>query len=115
MYKFLIKHAITIVLSLFLITGIQGCAYVTTGLCIGSAGTIITASVISIANNKDSTSIDSAQTIAKNDSLEQKKENQTEKASTGQVVFGVTMGIVTLILPLFLLATLFQGNPGLGD
>lgn len=120
MCKILTKKVITLLLALFLITELQGCSYsvpVISGVSIATIGYISDKSPKKDSSTTLQTeaSVDSAQIIAKNDSLEQKKEAQAKKASTGKVVFGVTMGIVALILPLFLLATLFQASPGLGD
>ena len=120
MCKILTKKAIPLLLALFLITGLQGCSYFAPAIFGVSIATIGYISDKSPKKDSSTTlqteaSVDSAQIIAKNDSLEQKKESQNEKTSTGKTVFGVTMGIVAVVLPLFLLATLFQASPGLGD
>ena len=119
MCKILTKKVITLLLALFLITGLQGCSYFAPAIFGVSIATIGYISDKSPKKDSSTTlqteaSVDSAQMIAKKDSLKQNKESQSEK-STGKVVFGVTMGIVALMLPLFLLATLFQASPGLGD
>ena len=120
MCKILTKKAITLVLALFFITGIQGCSYpalAISGASIATIGYISNKSLKkdSLTTLQAEASIDSAQTVVKNDSTEQKKDSQTEKASKGRVAFAVTMGIVTLLLPLVILGTLFQASPGLGD
>ncbi len=111
---------ITLLLALFLITGLQGCSYsvpIISGVSIATIGYIYGENLKKDSSTTLQTeaSVDSAQIIAKNDSLEQKKESQNEKTSTGKAVLSVTMGIVAVALPLFLLATLFQASPGLGD
>ncbi|MBP5768373.1 MAG: hypothetical protein J6W51_04610 [Fibrobacter sp.] len=120
MYKILMKKAITLLLALFLTTELQGCSYsvpIIVGTSIATIGyfTDKSSKKDSLTKLQTEVSADSAQIIAKNDSLKQKKESQTEKTSKGQVAFGITMGVVAVILPFFLLIKLFQASPGLGD